>query len=147
MSIHDHITADIARAGFSNITVADPKGTFAYTVGFTELGHPEILISGMRGPVCHRFFWDLYDAIKAGKRYKSGEVDTDLANLPTAFKTLNPSAAEEFCCQALFWYEDKGKTPTFLQMVLPDKAGRFPWDAGFDAHLMRGQRHLWVDLH
>jgi hypothetical protein len=145
--MNDYIASSIASRGFATFAVGDPEGDFAYTVGFTELGHPEILISGMPGPLCHQIFWDMFHQIKAGKRYKSGELDTDLANLPTAFKTLSPSAAEEFCCQALYWYEDKGKTPTFLQLVAPDKAGRFPWDAGYDLKLMRPQRHLWVNLH
>jgi hypothetical protein len=146
--MNEYIRTSLAKSGFATIAVGDdPAGDFAYTVGFTELGHPEILISGLPPRICHQFFWDLYKAIKAGKVYKSGEVDTDFANLPMAFKTLSPGAAEKFCCQAVYWYEDKGQTPTFLQLVAPDAAGRFPWQDGYDTQLMRWQRHLWVNLH
>lgn len=147
MNPSELITHDIATLGFSTVAVADPSGTFAYTVGFTELGHPEILISGLRSEICHQFFWDMYNLIKEGKRYAAGETVTELANLPTAFRTLRPSAAREFACQAVFHYEGKDKAPSFLQMVIPDKAGLMPWEDGYDQRAMRCQRHLWVELH
>lgn len=146
MSFHQRIAEDIARAGFSTIMVPHPEGAFAYTVGFTELGHPEIFVSGL-GPVAHQLFWDMYHQIKQGKRYEAGSVDLDLATLPTAFRTLRDEAAVEFCCQALFFYEDTGKHPAFLQLVMPDKEGLLPWQEGYDAKLMHVQRQLWVDLH
>ena len=147
MNTSERIAHDIATLGFSTIAVGDPSGTFAYTVGFTELGHPEILISGLRGEICHQLFWEMFKLIKGGKRYVAGETVTELANLPTAFRPLRQSAAREFACQALFRYEGTDKVPTFLQMVMPDKAGLMPWEAGFDKYAMRGQRHLWVQLH
>jgi hypothetical protein len=143
----DYIATSIGRSGFATLAVFDPEGDFAYTVGFTDCGHPEILISGLKGDICHRLFWDMYREIKAGKRYDTGAVDTDLASLPTVFRPLRDDAAKEFCCQALFWYEDKPVQPTFLQLVMPDPAGLFPWQAGYDRHAMRAQRHLWGELH
>lgn len=147
MNLHQHLAKDIAKSGFSSMIVPHPEGTFAYTVGLTELGHPEIFVNGLSGPVCHTLFWDIFREIKKGKRYEAGMIDTDLANLPTAFRTLRPEAAVEFCCQALYFYEDTGKHPTFLQLVMPDADGRLPWQDGYDAELMRRQRQLWVELH
>lgn len=146
MNVHEQIAGDIAKSGFSTVMVPHPEGSFAYTVGFTELGHPEIFVSGL-GPVAHQLFWDMFRAVKEGKRYDAGEINTDLASLPTAFRTLRPEAAVEFCCQALYFYEDSGKHPTFLQLVMPDKEGLLPWQAGYDSELMRCQRQLWVNLH
>jgi hypothetical protein len=146
MSIHESIASDIAKCGFSTVMVPSLEGAFAYTIGFTELGHPEIFVSGL-GPMAHQLFWDMYRAVKEGTRYEAGEINTTLATLPTAFRTLRPEAADEFCCQALYFYEDTGKTPAFLQLILPDKKGLLPWQAGYDSELMRYQRQLWVDLH
>lgn len=145
--MNDYIATSLARSGFATVAVADEAGPWAYTTGFTDIGHPEILICGLRPELAHQFFWDLYREIKAGKRYDTGEVNTELATLPTMFRTLRDDAAQELCCQALFWYEDKGIKPTFLQLVMPDPAGKFPWEAGYDRVKMRSQRHLWVDLH
>jgi hypothetical protein len=146
--LREHIERDITKLGFTTIAVGDdPAGWFAYTVGLTELGHPEILISGLRGDYCHGVFWNAYNAIKKGHSFKAGQEDDTLGHLTCAFKTLSPEAAEKFCRQALYFYEDKPKTPTFVQLVMPDKAGRLPWQPGYDAQLMKVQRHLWVQLH
>ena len=145
--MQDFIRASLADQGFATIAVGDPQGTWAYSVGFTDLGHPEVLISGLHQKHCHEFLWSIFRAIQGGKVYKHGEVDNDLGNLPCAFRLMQPEAAAEFGCQAFFWYEDQGKTPTFLQLVLPDSDGRLPWEAGYNAHQMRCQRHLWLDLH
>lgn len=143
-----YIARCIAKQGFATIAVGgDPEGAFAYTVGLTEFGHPEIFISGLRGDYCHMVFCNAYKAIQKGHRYKAEQEDNTLGAMTCAFKTLSQAAAEEFCCQALFYYEDKPLTPTFLQLVMPDKEGHLPWQPGYNAELMKVQRHLWVELH
>lgn len=141
------ITGDIARSGYATFGAPSPQGWVACTVGLTELGHPEILISGLHGQWCHKVFWNAYHAIKAGRCFKAGQVDDTLGKMTCAFKTLSPDAVEEFGWQALEFYQGTPKTPTFLQLVMPDKAGRLPWQPGYDAELMKVQRHLWVQLH
>lgn len=146
--MQDYIARSIAKQGFATIAVGDdPDGWFAYTVGLTEFGHPEIFISGLKGEYAHIVFINAYRAIKDGKSFKAGQEDDTLGSMTCAFKTLSQAAAEKFCCQALFYYEDKAQTPTFLQLVMPDKAGHLPWQPGYDADLMKYQRHLWVQLH
>jgi hypothetical protein len=146
MNMREKITGDIARVGFSTIAVGDPKGVFAYSVGFTELGHPEIFVSGLRLENCHGILWAIFHKIKAGETFVAGQTDTSIGNFPVGFRYLPDVAANDFCCQALFYYEDSGKTPAFLQMVIPDNNGLLPWDKGYDHEFMRAQRHLWVDL-
>lgn len=145
MNFHDKITQDIAERGFTTFCSATPEGIFAYTVGLTELGHPEIFISGMLGENCHLAFTDIYKAIKAGHQFKAGEVNTTLAHLPVAFRTLIPEIAVELCEQVMTYYPSR--QPTFLQLVLPDREGHLPWQEGYDVEYMRQQRHLWVNLH
>lgn len=145
--MQDMIKRDIDTLGFTTVAVADPKGSFAYTVGFTELGHPEIFLSGLTGETCHGLFWEIYVRIKAGECFTSGFVDSELANLPCTFRAMRQDGIEEFCCQALYYYEDSGKTPTFLQLVIPDRKGVMPWEDGYDAKGMKVQRRLWRELH
>lgn len=146
--MQDWIASCIAKRKFATIAVGeDPEGVVAYTVGLTEFGHPEIFISGLRGEYCHMVFCNAYQAIMEGRSFKAGQIDDTVGTLPCVFKTLSQAAVEEFCCQALFYYEDKPLTPTFLQLVMPDKEGHLPWQPGYNAELMKYQRHLWVDLH
>jgi hypothetical protein len=142
-----HIAGDIARLGFTTLAADDAAGWVAHTVGLTELGHPEILISGLHGEYCHKVFWNAYEAVKAGHHFKAGQADDTLGALTCVFKTLSPAAIEEFCWQAQEFYAGTPKTPTFLQLVMPDKQGHLPWQPGYDASLMKYQRHLWVQLH
>lgn len=146
MNLHEKYADDIERHGFTAIGVGDPEGTFYYTIGLTDLGHPEILISGLSPANCHGLLWDMTTKIKAGQKFAAGDIDDTIGNFPVAFRYLPEEKAKDFCCQALFYYEDKGITPTFLQMVIPDKVGRLPWQDGYDRVYMRFQRHLWVDL-
>jgi len=142
-----HIMDDIARSGFTTLASNDPAGWIAHTVGLTDRGHPEILISGLRGDYCHRVFWTAYEAIMEGRHFKAGQLDDTLGNLTCAFKTLSPAAAKKFCGQAQAFYAGTSKTPTFVQLVMPDKEGHLPWQPGYNAELMKVQRHLWVQLH
>jgi hypothetical protein len=142
-----HMAEGIARLGFLTFAAPDPAGWIAHTVGLTELGHPEILISGLRGENCHGVFWNAYEAIKGGHSFKAGQEDYTLGRMICFFKPLSPAAAEEFCWRTLQFYEGTPKTPSFLQLVMPDRAGRLPWQLDYDTELMKMQRHLWVQLH
>lgn len=146
MNMTQKFADEIKKFGFSGVGVGDPEGTFYYSIGLTELGHPEILISGLHPGNCHGLLWDVYRKIKAGQKFAAGDIDDTIGNFPVAFRYLPEENAKDFCCQALFYYEDKGLTPTFLQMVIPDQHGVLPWDTGYDAEYMKCQRHLWVDL-
>jgi len=142
-----HIEGDLAQFGFSTLAAKEPEGWIAHTVGLTELGHPEILISGMHGQLCHMVFQKAYHAIKAGQHFKAGETDDTLGALTCAFKPLSLAAAEQFCWRVQEFYAGTTKTPTFLQLVLPDKQGNLPWQPGYDTSMTKFQRHLWVQLH
>lgn len=143
----EFIKKAITEHGFAVIAVADPAGSFLYTVGFTDMGFPEVIISGLRQDIAHHFLWDIYRTYREGKHYETNTHVVGLANLPTVFKTVTDNAAQEFCCQAIYWYEDKLRKPTFIQLVMPDRDGLFPWDEGFDAELMKAQRNLWTSIH
>lgn len=145
-NVYELIAGDIKLAGFSTLCVPTPEGVFAYTIGLTELGHPEIFISGLRGETCHILFLELAARIKAGQQFVAGEVEDTICNLPFAFRTMTDAGAEEYCCQALFFYERKMLKPTFLQLVITDQHGIFPWQDGYDAEHMKAQRRLWVGL-
>jgi len=146
MSVHDLIAGDIERVGFSTICVPSFEGTFAYTIGLTELGHPELFISGLGGESSHCLFLDIVSLIKNGERFVAGQIDETLCNLPLAFRAMTDTGAEDYCCQAIFYYQNTIQTPTFLQLVITDQHGLFPWQDGYETENMVAQRHLWVGL-
>lgn len=147
MTPAQRIGRDFKESGFSILSVHDEAGTFTYSVGFTEFGMPEVIICGLGSQIAARFLWDIYHAYQEGRRFPLDTPVDELANLPCVFKAITAESAREFCCQAVYWYEGEEKKPTFIQMVLPDREGLFPWQKGYDAELMRCQRHLWPEIH
>lgn len=120
---------------------------FAYTVGLTETkNHPEIIVFGLRAEVAATLFNSLVELIPEGGALKDGDVVHEIANFPVALKQVPDKHAAEYCFQAIYRYEDMGGeyTPTFLQMVITDSKGLFPWDEGYDKAQMCVQTQLWV---
>ena len=101
---------------------------FAYSVGLKHsYGHPEILISGMHGPVAGMLVNDLRDRIAAGERFEDGSTDAHvLEGRSVAFRALRADVYPEAVGFAV-WFYGQMDVPV-LQCVWPDREGRFPWD-------------------
>lgn len=65
-----------------------------------------------------------------------------LVGYEVAVRRVDPSWYEDLFGQAIGFYH--GRTPTFLQLVWPDREGRFPWDEGVDAGCRESQPMLWL---
>ncbi|ANT70192.1 DUF4262 domain-containing protein [Aeromonas hydrophila] len=132
------IAAQIAKGHMLIMSVfGDPssgqKG-FAYTIGLTSLGLPEIMISGsMRSEVQHGLIEALaaeykehgislgitHELLSGGLRAELVEVDCY-------------QAKSAFIVQAANYYEGSGKTIRLVQIRWPDTQGRLPDEEGFD---------------
>ena len=119
----------IKRHGHQVVGVFDPDGEgvpFAYTVGRSLLGRPELFITG--GMPLHVLGRLLNDAaamddeapIEAGERR-----DGLLAGYPAWFVEADPRAAEMNVALRLV------PSARALQVVWPDVDGRFPGDPGY----------------
>lgn len=133
------IASKIAKGQASVISVfatdSPQENDFAYTVGLTSLGLPEIIIVGSMDPLIQHvligsltakykergaFFGVSNELLQNGLRVDLVEVDC------TAPKT------KEFIVQALGYYgSDVGKV-RLVQIRWPDAQGRLPDEPGFD---------------
>jgi hypothetical protein len=113
-------------------TDGDPDTTipFAYTVGLTAHGYPELLIAGLPPEVAHDLLNDLagrvYDKAEQfghGQRISDLIAGYDAAIVQgPATEQLNPGAA----------FARYGKDQIRLQQVVwPDTVGRFPWEPSY----------------
>lgn len=121
----------------------DEKGpSFAYTFGVCEeFKHPELIIYGLDPRDMHRVLNNAGKLIRAGTSYQDGDVIHDLLEgYPCAVRSVNPSWYPKTCTWTL-WFYQQASFPA-LQLVWPDKNGRFPWDTGFDESLRSKQPHL-----
>jgi len=123
---------DVQRYGLHIVNVLE-EGTlpsFAYTVGlFHTFQHPEVLVYGLPQDRAHRILNDLADNLRAGRRYVAGGVYEDLLErYSCTFRLIPPSHYREH----LGWASWFNETPDFpaLQLIYPDKEGRWPWQDG-----------------
>ena len=141
-----HIESLIRRGVHAVMAVHDPKYNFAYTVGLTEHNLPELLIFGVSGQTANIILNVAAHFMRQNGEFKDGQITDELGTMPNSFKTLRPDVATRYACQAGYRYEARQVKPRYLQVVLPDRSGKMPWDAGFDAkHMNKFQPQLWTE--
>lgn len=109
--------------------------TFAYTIGLTELGHPELLMIGLPPPQAQSLLNDMGGAIKVGRRYTPGErVPQIISHYDVLIRgPINPVRARMI--QAINLYGDIDA----LQVLWPDTGGVFPGETGFTSRFVKVQ--------
>lgn len=138
------LLANVATHGWHVLGVfADENSPgFTYSIGmYHTLGHPEILIMGLKPTIAHPLINNMGDAIRLGRVYSPGSAYEDIAQgFPLAFVSLDRKYYRKYLGYAL-WFYQSFDFPV-LQCVWPDKAGKFPWDAGYDSRFFDAQRIL-----
>jgi hypothetical protein len=122
----------VERHGWAVVKVPeDDRGPgFAYTVGLTRaFGHPEVLISGLDLDLLHDLLNDVGAQVRDGARFAPGDDSDDvLEGYPVTFRAIVPAAFGTYLGAAVRFYGDAPFEA--LHCIWPDRAGRFPWDAG-----------------
>jgi len=128
------LEANIEKFGWTFMGVFgtdDQPGTnFVYTIGMTEKGLPEVLVSGnfdmhsmqmLAGTVAQEFA----DHALNGTQPKLGVRD-DLFSLKVELRTVNDT---DKCNVARRFYGDRVRV---VQLIWSDKEGRLPGEPGYD---------------
>ena len=94
------LLADVAAHGWHIVGVnADEAGPeFAFSVGlFYTLGHPEILIMGLRHSISASLINDIGDAIRSGNKFEAGRHYDDIAaGFPMALVVMDQRYFREY---------------------------------------------------
>lgn len=116
-----------AGSGYSILTRHPP---FAYTVGFMRtFGHPEIVVAGLPEETSGGVLGAVYGALDEGVTYGDGDVsDGILEGLSTCFQSVSLELVNSNLVQALNFYGDP--SPNALQLLWPDRQGKFPGEDG-----------------
>lgn len=102
---------------------------FAYTVGLTGYGHPELIVCGVDPMnVGIVLLNDLGEQVKSGRAFSHGEVPRHL--LAGGFDPIliNVTDLSRLAIARRIY----GESVTALQLLLPDKRNRLPWHTGYD---------------
>ena len=140
---HDKLIADVQQHGCHILNVAgDDRADFSYSVGlYLTFAHPEILVIGLAGEKAMQLINLARDLIAGGARFADGQVSTDLVRgCPVTFVAVEPEHYADRVGFASWFYESlPPRGFPLLQLVWPDREGRFPWDAAFDQALRAQQ--------
>jgi hypothetical protein len=126
----------------TKVAGGDGEPAFAYSMGLYEnFLHPELIIFGLDLDVMHRLIDDAAKRIRRGHRYEEGRRYDDLLQVyPCEFRKVDPSRHNGLVNWAI-WYYQSLPFPV-VQLVWPDPAGLFPWEAGFDERYRERQPTL-----
>lgn len=133
--LKEKIRANIANYGQHVVCVGISKGDpadflpFVYTIGNHQLGLPELLLIGQSDDL----FVSIVNAVgevqrEGGKAFTHGERVDFSARLPALIVEAGQRGRDEYAVQAGVYYG----TDNFevRQILLPDRNGRFPGEAG-----------------
>jgi hypothetical protein len=124
------VHADVREYGWHVIHVGGAGPEFAYTVGlYRTFGHPEVVVLGLPGGVAHRLLNAVGAEVRAGRAFAAGSASREiLERFDVAFRPVPPEAHRGRLGWAVWFYD--GPAFPALQVVYPDRDGRFPWEAG-----------------
>lgn len=114
----------------------DDGSGFAYTVGLSPAGFPEIITFGIPMGIAQPILNELAQRMLNGVMLTAGDVlDNVIRDHPVTFIEVTDSTTHLTMANRLFGWVDG---PVWaLQLVWPDLDSRFPWDTGYaiDPHV------------
>ena len=110
---------------------------FAYTVGLFGMNHPELLIFGVPQQTAAGVLNDLGAQIRAGRGLLPGELITFEAWPHRVIPEEVPNPGQIAFSANRFYQRPPEFSVPVLQLSYDDKAGRFPWEAGYAAPEMQ----------
>lgn len=124
---------DVEEYGVHIVHVAeDDDGApgFSFTVGLWEtFQQPEVLVFGLAEEVAHDLLNALADEAAEDRKFLAGTRHDDvLVGYPVRFLDVPKARYDDYLGSAVWAYEGDGFP--CVQLVWPDKQGRWPWEPG-----------------
>ena len=132
--VEQSFVAKIREYGWFRTSVSgDGSGPgFSYTTGFwVDCGQPEFVVFSLKNEIAHNVFWDLFRDGRDGQTVPIGRrSDAIFGNAAAyAFRVAKTHYQDHFGWSRWFYGNDDFAC---LQIVWPDRAGKFPWEVDFD---------------
>jgi hypothetical protein len=140
----EKVLADIKKIGWHHVHVRaeDGEPSFAYSLGFyANFGQPEIIVFGLPPQIAQQLL-NIAAIRFAGAKtaYETYKPYDDIAEgMRIAFIPVDRRHYREYLGYAGWFYASIKADFPALQMVWPDKQGRFPWEPNYDQSFSRLQ--------
>lgn len=117
---------------------------FQYSVGLTHsFEHPELCFFHPNAALGHAVINDFRDRIRSGERFTDGQrASGALEGFDVVLRTAHTSHYREHFGFDRWLYG--GDNFEMLQIVWPDKSGRFPGEPECHPHVLKVQPMLWI---
>jgi hypothetical protein len=139
-----HILGSIERDGWAvlGIQEEDDMPAYAFTVGTHHtFGGAELVMFGHQAETATGILNHAGQLMRDGHEFAVGTpVEGLLEGFPAVLAPVDPRLFREYFGYARWLY--RGNNFPMLQLVWPDREGRFPWDAGYPESLFWRQRLL-----
>ena len=138
-AIRARIRANIDTHGWHVLFVPDGAPAFAYSIGFQPtLRAPEIIVVGLPQQVSHRLINDIGKRIRDGLEIEDGGVYSDfIPRYRCTFRLVPKRHYGNYLGTATRFYS-RDDFPV-LQLIYPDREGRWPWEEGVSPEFQRIQ--------
>ena len=121
---------DVAELGVHIVHVPGEhaESGFTFSVGLWEnFDHPEVIVFGLPQEIAHELVNVIADEVSEGRQFLAGtKHEGILEGYPVRFFEVPKARYAEFLGSAMWAYE--GDDFPAVQLVWPDKQGRWPWD-------------------
>lgn len=146
---HDaKLLTDIERVGWHVVHINSDEGgpAFTFSVGFYyTFQQPEILIMGLRHDVALSLLNIAVVQMAGGKTFKPFErVSSFAETYDCAFAPIEIEQYRDYLGYAIWFYRGLPQPFPALQLVWPDKQGRFPWEPDYDERFFSLQKKLYA---
>jgi hypothetical protein len=118
---------------------------YSFSVGlYCNYRHPEVLLFDMEHEAAKVLINGLCQEIQSGQRYEDEKKYHDILDgFPVVFRIIRAEFYRDYLGYARWFYKSiQGNFPA-LQLIWPDKAGKFPWERGFDERFRSRQPSLY----
>ena len=105
----------------------EPSPSFAYTVGLAAIGEPEIIVFGLSPETSHHILNSM--ALPLGERAWQPGISHEVFGLDVPAYLLVVADSSEHLTVSNMLFGGADPIPA-LQLVYPDKNGRWPWEPG-----------------
>jgi len=128
----DDLIAMISRHGWAVIKIAaeDHSPPFAYSIGlYRTFHHPEIIVLGLPPDTAHQLVNDVGETVRQGEVVRAGQASAAfLEGYTCTFRRVPPSQYPAYLGRGLHYYAPEAFP--VLQLIYPDRQGRWPWQEG-----------------
>ena len=125
---------------------------FAYSIGFSDYGAPELLVFNLDPVWVNHAFWEMFERVKAGRppvhgeRYVCPEPDTGGFEV-TFLEAEHRDIWDKYVFDAIAYDREQGRSgkPAVMQMVWPSsETFQYPWDEDCPRTVSDHQPPLWT---